>query len=95
MQLISKVSFFYSADLRTRFARAANFPSHKKSITLLTCCKNNYYLWERIGVRTNEGNYLKHIYFLLINTERPCNKNEWSMFRNDNSVVAITRLDFD
>jgi hypothetical protein len=42
MQLVSKVSFFYSADLRTRFARAANFPSRKKSITLHTCCINNY-----------------------------------------------------
>jgi hypothetical protein len=35
MQLVSKVSFFYSA----------NFPSHKKSITLLTCYINNYYLY--------------------------------------------------
>jgi hypothetical protein len=41
-QLVSKVSFFYSADLRTRSARAANFPSRKKSITLLTCYINNY-----------------------------------------------------
>jgi hypothetical protein len=30
MQLVSKVSFFYSADLRNRLARAANFPSRKK-----------------------------------------------------------------
>jgi hypothetical protein len=30
MQLVSKVSFFYSADLPTRCARAANFPSRKK-----------------------------------------------------------------
>jgi hypothetical protein len=37
-----KYLFFYSADLRTRFARAANFPSRKKSITLLTCCINDY-----------------------------------------------------
>jgi hypothetical protein len=29
--------------LGTRFARAANFPSRKKSITLLTCCINNYF----------------------------------------------------
>jgi hypothetical protein len=36
MQLVSKVSFFYSADLRTRCARAANFLLVKKSITLLT-----------------------------------------------------------
>jgi hypothetical protein len=43
MQLVSKVSFLYSADLRTRCARAANFPSRKKSITLLTYCINNYY----------------------------------------------------
>jgi hypothetical protein len=43
MQLVSKVSFFYSADLRTSCARAANIPSHKKSITLLTCCINNYF----------------------------------------------------
>jgi hypothetical protein len=42
MQLVSKVSSFYSADLRTRCAPAANFPSRKKSITLLTCCINNY-----------------------------------------------------
>jgi hypothetical protein len=35
--------FFYSADLRTRLARSANFPSRKKSITLLTCCINNYF----------------------------------------------------
>jgi hypothetical protein len=27
---LQKVSFFYSADLRTRCARAANFPSRKK-----------------------------------------------------------------
>jgi cbb3-type cytochrome oxidase subunit 3 len=44
MQLVSKVFFFYSTDLRTRFARAANFPSREKSITLLICCINNYYL---------------------------------------------------
>jgi hypothetical protein len=32
MQLVSKVPiFFYSGDLRTRFARVANFPSRKKS----------------------------------------------------------------
>jgi hypothetical protein len=43
MQLVSKVCFFYSADLRTRFARVANFPSRKKSITLLTCYINNYF----------------------------------------------------
>jgi hypothetical protein len=36
MQFVSKVSFFYSADLRTRYARAANFSSRKKSITYLT-----------------------------------------------------------
>jgi hypothetical protein len=36
MQLVGKVSFFYSADLRIRFARAANFPARKKSITLDT-----------------------------------------------------------
>jgi hypothetical protein len=30
MQLVSKVSFFYTAYLRTRFARVANFPSRKK-----------------------------------------------------------------
>jgi hypothetical protein len=35
MQLVSKVSLFYLADLRT--------PSRKKSITLLTRCINNYY----------------------------------------------------
>jgi hypothetical protein len=34
MQLVSKVSFFYSADLRTRCARAANFRSHKKKVLL-------------------------------------------------------------
>jgi hypothetical protein len=33
MRLVSKLSFFYSADVRTRYARAANFPSRKKSIT--------------------------------------------------------------
>jgi hypothetical protein len=44
MQLVSKVSVFYSADLRTRYARAANFPSRKKkTITVLTCCINNYF----------------------------------------------------
>jgi hypothetical protein len=43
MQLVSKVSDFYSADLRTRYACAANFPSRKKTITLLTCCINNYF----------------------------------------------------
>jgi hypothetical protein len=31
MQLVSKVSDFYSADLRTRYACAANFPSRKKN----------------------------------------------------------------
>jgi hypothetical protein len=30
MQLVSKISFFYSGDLRTPFARAADFPSRKK-----------------------------------------------------------------
>jgi hypothetical protein len=35
--------FFYSADMCTRFARAANFPSRKNSITLLTCYINNYF----------------------------------------------------
>jgi hypothetical protein len=30
IQLVSKVSFFYSADLPTRFARASTFPSRKK-----------------------------------------------------------------
>jgi hypothetical protein len=37
MELVSKVSFFYSADLRISFTGAAIFPSRKKSITLLTC----------------------------------------------------------
>jgi hypothetical protein len=32
-----KLSSFHSADLRTRFARAANFP-------LLTCYVNKYYV---------------------------------------------------
>jgi hypothetical protein len=42
MQLISKVCFFYSGELCTRFTRAANFPSRKKkTITLLTCYINN------------------------------------------------------
>jgi hypothetical protein len=36
MQHVSKVSFFYSADLRTRCARAANFPSREKSIRYFT-----------------------------------------------------------
>jgi hypothetical protein len=29
---------FLLGGLRTHFARAANFPSRRKSITLLTCC---------------------------------------------------------
>jgi hypothetical protein len=43
MQLVSKVSFFYSADLYTRFARAANFPSRKKKY-YFTHLLHNFFL---------------------------------------------------
>jgi hypothetical protein len=40
MQLVGKVFFLLGG-----FAQAANFPFRKKSITLLTCCINSYFLF--------------------------------------------------
>jgi hypothetical protein len=66
MQLVSKVSFFYSVDLRTRYPRAANFPSRKKSITLLTCCINNYFLFITFYNIVSKINNIEFLTILLL-----------------------------
>jgi hypothetical protein len=99
MQLVSKVSFFYSADLCTRCARAANFPSRKKKVLLLLICCINNYLKTIMGIYFQKSLFVcdgSELYFLSskiveklkLNNENAINKLCCGHFRiNHKSVV--------
>jgi hypothetical protein len=60
--------FFFSSDLRTRFARATNFPSRKKSITYFTHLlhKQLFIYFDAVPKSTSLLKVTKHIIIFCI-----------------------------